>query len=41
MDLREKLAPKRWGELSEASRKPTPDSLKHTERPRRRPPEAA
>lgn len=40
-DLREKLAPKRWGELSEASRKPAPASLNHTERPRRPPPEAA
>lgn len=40
-DLREKLAPKRWGELSEASGKPAPASLNHTERPRRPPPEAA
>ena len=41
MDLREKLVPKRWGELSEASGNPAPDSLKHMERLRRRPPEAA
>lgn len=40
-DLREKLAPKRWGELSEASGKPAPASLNHTECPRCPPPEAA